>query len=140
MRITTWLIGLMLAGGLVFAQQSQGQDSQGQPGPGMRRGAMGPGPMMERMLANLNLTDDQKLKVKPILQEQADKMQALRADTSLDRQTRMQKMRDIQTETDGSLKGVLTDEQYTKLQTMRRQNRQRMMRQGGRRGYSPQQN
>src|SRR5512137_1682949 len=59
----------------------------GQPGqrpPGMMRG----GPNLDQLAQQLNLTDDQKAKVKPVLEAQGKKMSEMRADTSLSREDR----------------------------------------------------
>ena len=69
--------------------------------------------------SQLNLTEDQKEKIKPILMEEAPKLKALKADTSLSRRKRFQKLRAIMDETSASLKEILTSDQLKTLQKMR---------------------
>ena len=73
---------------------------------------------MERMTTQLNLTDEQKPKVKAVLEDQQKKMQELRSDSSLDQDARRQKMQTIRKDTEAKMKGILTDDQYTKYQEM----------------------
>ncbi len=91
-----------------------------------RRGPGTPEQRLERMSKQLNLTDDQKAKLKPILADEAAKMKDLRADTSVSREDRRTKMADIRKDIDAKIKGVLTADQYTKWEEARKQ-------QGGRR-------
>lgn len=89
---------------------------------GPRRGPGGPGApgdRLEMMAKHLNLTDDQKAQIKPILEEQQTKMQALRDDTSLDREAKMPKMREIMEDTNTKIKPILTEDQQKKLADMR---------------------
>src|SRR5215831_3078127 len=51
----------------------------------------------------LNLTDAQKDKIRPILQEEAPKVKALRDDTTLTRQEKAEKLRAIHDETSAQI-------------------------------------
>ena len=73
----------------------------------------------------LNLTDDQKAKVQPILDAQRAKMNAVRQDTSLSQDDMRAKMKQIRDDTTAQLKPILTPEQFQKWQTM--QTRMRRM-------------
>jgi Spy/CpxP family protein refolding chaperone len=76
------------------------------------------GPTLDQLAQQLNLTDDQKAKVKPILEARDQKMRDLRGDTSLtpeDRRARMKALRDDMTT---QMKAVLTPEQFDKWQKM----------------------
>ena len=93
----------------------------GQRGPGMR------GPTLDQLAATLKLTDEQKAKVKPILDARDQKLKDLRADTTLspeDRRTRMQAIRDDMAT---QMKAVLTPDQFDQWQKMS----QRQRRPGG---------
>lgn len=81
---------------------------------------------MNEMAAKLNLTDDQKAKVKPILQDSASQMRALRDDQSLSRRDKFKKMRDIRSNRDNQLKSVLNDDQFKQLKEMEKENQQKM--------------
>ena len=129
--------------------QSQGQDQSMGPGQGMggqhhgHMGQMG-GPMMEDPQAHLdhlsqmlNLTDDQKAKILPILQDSSKQSQELHQDTSLSPQDRRTKMRSIHDKTMSQVRSVLTPEQQTKLDQMK-QNRGSGKGMGYRHGPPPQ--
>jgi protein CpxP len=73
----------------------------------------------------LNLTDDQKAQVQPILDAQRQKMNAVRQDTSLSPDDMRAKMKQIRDDTSTQLKPILTPEQFQKWQTM--QTRMRRM-------------
>ena len=75
----------------------------------------------------LDLSTEQKDKIKPILADQREKMGALRGDTSLSQEDRRAKMKEITDATDAKLKDILTADQFTKLHELRKQ-------MGGRRG------
>ena len=107
----------LFAGSLALpAQDATNAPPAGAP-PGGGRGMRG-GPNVDRIATELNLTDDQKAKVKPILDAERQKMSDLRADTSLSREDRMAKMRTIREDTAKQMKDVLTPEQFDKYQQM----------------------
>ncbi|HUA37614.1 MAG TPA: hypothetical protein VMA35_04350 [Candidatus Sulfopaludibacter sp.] len=83
----------------------------GPPGPGMR-GRMN----FDRLAGQLNLTDDQKPKVKEILDGQMQQMRDLHQDDSLSADDRRAKMRSIREDTDTKLKAVLTADQFEQWQ------------------------
>jgi Spy/CpxP family protein refolding chaperone len=87
----------------------------GAPGPGMR----GRGPNFDAVAQRLNLTDDQKPKVKAILEEMGQKMRDLRQQgQDMSREDRMAKMKSIREETDTKMKAVLTEDQFKQWQEM----------------------
>ena len=67
---------------------------------------------LDAMSTQLSLTDDQKPKVKTVLEDTAKKMKDLAPE---DRQTKGREIRDEQT---AKLKAILTPEQFTKYQEM----------------------
>jgi Spy/CpxP family protein refolding chaperone len=79
----------------------------------------------------LNLTDDQKAKIKPFLQDQRDQMSALRQDASLSRQDRMNKMQQIHQNTTQQVKAVLNEEQQKKYDDLQSRMRRGWERRGG---------
>jgi protein CpxP len=89
-----------------------GAPPAGQRPPGMR------GPTLDQLAQQLNLTDDQKAKVKPILEARDKKIADLRGDTSLSQEDRRTKMQSIREETTAQMKAVLTPEQFDKYQKM----------------------
>ena len=82
-RINASLVAVMVVGGLV-ACSSLATAQEAKPG-----GKRGPGPSVEqrldRLTEQLKLTDEQKPKVKTVLEEETKKMQDLRGDTSVSR-------------------------------------------------------
>ncbi len=84
------------------------------------------GPILgQRMAAELKLTDEQKPKFNTILEERAGKYRELRAQTSLNQDQRLEKIKAIQDETNQKMKAVLMPEQYEKWVKMQPQLRKR---------------
>ena len=71
-----------------------------------------------RMMKELNLTDAQKAKLKPIMEAQRDKMMAMRDDTTMDRKTKMAKMKAMRDETAKKVAAILTPDQKKKMAAM----------------------
>ena len=91
---------------------------------------MTPADQLARMTKQLKLTDEQQAKIKPILEEQHQKMMDLRQDTSMTREDRFAKFREIRKESLEKIKPVLTPEQQKKweeIQQRRREGRRRPM-------------
>ena len=63
------------------------------------------------MKRSLSLNDDQASKLEPVLKEQQDKLNALRRDTSLSRQERLAKLKEIQQASNSKIRAQLTPEQ-----------------------------
>jgi len=80
-------------------------------GPGMR-GRLG----FDMTAKQLDLTEDQKPKVKAILDDEVQQMRDLRQDNSLSPDDRRTKMRTARDNTAAKLKDVLTPEQFVKWQ------------------------
>jgi Spy/CpxP family protein refolding chaperone len=105
--------GALLAGNLA----ARAQDSTNTPPPGMH----GHGPSPEQINKDLNLTDDQKPKVKAVMDEQMQKMRDLRQSDdfkSLSREDKMAKMKAIHEDAATKLKTILTPDQFAKWQKM----------------------
>ena len=83
------------------------------------RGAMrGRGQNFDALAERLNLTDDQKPKVRDILQAEREQMRDLWQNQDLSREDRMAKMKTIHDDTSAKLKNVLTPDQFQKWQEM----------------------
>jgi Spy/CpxP family protein refolding chaperone len=124
------VLGLLSFASNAMAQE-QGQgggQGQGQGGGRGGRGGFSPEAQLDRMSKELNLTDDQKTKIKPILEDGRKQMEALRDDTASSRDDKIAKMQEIRKGQDEKIKAVLTDEQKKKFDEMRKQGP------GGRRG------
>jgi Spy/CpxP family protein refolding chaperone len=83
---------------------------------------------LERLSRMLNLDDQQKTKIRPILEEENKQMEALRADSSLTPESRRAKFREIHENAMKQMNPILTPEQQEKLANMRKR---RMESRGG---------
>lgn len=101
------------------AQQNDGQVQRGHRGRGMRGNG-------NDYLQSLNLSQDQKDKIRPILQDQRDQMRQLRQDQSLSRQQRMQKMQQIHENTSSRIRALLTPDQQKSFDAHEQEMKQRM--------------
>ncbi|HZQ18505.1 MAG TPA: hypothetical protein VFA90_07265 [Terriglobales bacterium] len=63
----------------------------------------------------LNLTDDQKAKLRPIIMEENQQMEALRNDTTMSQEQKIQKANQIRADASPKIKAILTSEQLQKL-------------------------
>ncbi len=104
------------------SQQPSAQSGTGQ-GHGAAEGhgrgmMMNADEMLEHMSKELNLTDDQKTKIKPILDEQMKQMQDARQSTSGSQQDRRAKMKQIHENTMSQIRPILNSDQQKKLDEM----------------------
>jgi len=74
---------------------------------------------MGKVAQELHLTKDQKQQLKPILQEEAKKLKALRPETGLSVQQKRQKLQEIRKDMVAKVKPILTPEQLEKWQKLR---------------------
>lgn len=74
---------------------------------------------LQMLSEKLNLTEDQKAKLKPILQDQAQQLRALRDDPSLSPEQKSAKKKIIQELTHDQINSVLTPEQQDKFKQMK---------------------
>lgn len=74
---------------------------------------------LEWLGQQLNLTDDQKEKLKPILQDQHKQMKAVRDDTSLTQDQKHEKMKQIHESTHTQIQAILTPEQQEKFKQLK---------------------
>lgn len=77
-------------------------------------GARGGDPLA-KALASLDLSAEQKDKLKPILKEHAEKSKALRDDTTTERKDKREKMNALMQETLGKVRPILTEAQNKQL-------------------------
>ena len=128
MAISRWsilTIVVFLAAGLTFAQPSQ--ESQA-PTPdkhsGMHQGESAD-QHLQMLSEKLNLTDDQKARLRPILQDQMQQMKAVREDSSLSEEQKRAKMKPIHESLHDQINAVLTPEQQAKFKQMRQEQMQK---------------
>ena len=115
---------VLLVAGLTFAQPSQESPA---PAPDKHAGMHGEGvdQHLQMLSEKLNLTDDQKAKLKPILQDQMQQMKAVREDSSLSQEQRRAKMKSIHESLHEQINAVLTPDQQAKFKQMRQEEMQK---------------
>lgn len=130
--------GLFLASLLVLntgavAQEKKDAPAGDKPAAGQAQGQRraGQGDRLRQLKEQLKLTDDQVQKLKPILKDEADKLKALREDTSLTPQDRRAKAREVREAATPKIKAVLTKEQAEEWEKLRQQRQDRTQGQGG---------
>lgn len=96
----------------------------------MRR-QWGPEQQLARMTKQLHLTKDQQARIKPILEEQHKQMMDLRQDSSMSREDRFAKFREMRKEMFEKIRPLLDAKQQKKLEQMQQMRRGRRGRRGG---------
>ena len=76
---------------------------------------------LEKLTQDLGLTADQQAKIKPILEDEAQKIKALHKDTSLAKDQMRPKIKEIRDAADTAIKALLTPEQVTKFDALQPQ-------------------
>lgn len=82
---------------------------------------------LEALSKQLNLTPEQKMKLLPILKEEAPKIEAIKSNTSLTGMQKLQQIRALHEQSDPQVRAILTPTQYQQLQTIRQQEIQAMI-------------
>ena len=117
------LVSAVLLGGLLLCCPVTSHGANPSESPGAK-----PGLAKERfknLAEQLNLTDEQKQQLKPILREEAQKLKNLRAQTDLSRRQRRAQLIQIRQDLLARIKPILTPEQLDKWQQLRAQRRGR---------------
>jgi periplasmic protein CpxP/Spy len=109
--------GLLLAGQTYPASQTS--PAQGQPAMGAT--ASSAETHLQMLTEKLNLTEGQRAKLKPILQEQEQQLKAVRDNTSLSPEEKHARKKAIHESFHEKINGVLTPEQQAKLKEMKQQ-------------------
>jgi len=114
------LLGVLLLGGAVCLPTvgRAGEKASGERGERLRE-------RMQEVAAKLGLTDEQKEKLKPIIQTELEKLKELHADKSLTREQKIEKLKAIKAELAPQVKEILTPEQLAKWQEMREEFREK---------------
>jgi Spy/CpxP family protein refolding chaperone len=74
---------------------------------------------VQAVAQQLQLTPEQKVKVLPILEQEAPKLEAIKNNNSLSGLQKMKELRAIHAQTAPELQKILSPEQYQKLQAIR---------------------
>jgi Spy/CpxP family protein refolding chaperone len=75
--------------------------------------------MLAKLSKQLNLTDDQKVKIKPILEDQDSQLSALKTDKTLTKQQRHDRTAEIRNDTQEKITPILTPDQQQKWEAMK---------------------
>jgi len=124
MKKLSLIAALALGGLLACCTLATAQDTNATPKKG-KRGMMSIEQQMERMTTELSLTDDQKPKVKAVLEDSSKKRQEIFSDSSLDRQQQREKMQPITEQQTKKMKEILTSDQFEKYQKMMQEMRKK---------------
>ncbi|MHB8521193.1 MAG: hypothetical protein ACYDH9_10595 [Limisphaerales bacterium] len=116
-------MAIVLGSLMAFGPQGNAADNQGQTQAGGRRQTAQE--RMKKLAADLDLTQEQQDKLKPVFQERNKKQRELRQDTSLSAEDRRAKAKTIRDDTAKQVKAILTPEQWEKYQKLQQPNRQR---------------
>ncbi len=116
-------MAMALCGTALYAQM---QDGASQGGGMQHMGPMSTDQRLQHLTQMLNLTSDQQNKIKPILENESQQMQTMRADTSMSREDKMSKMRSLRETTNSQIKPILNTEQQQKWEQMQAQMHQHM--------------
>ena len=76
---------------------------------------------LQQMSSELNLTDDQKTQIKPILQSEFQQLKTVKDDTTMSADQQKAKAQEIHASAKSQIANILTPEQQKKLATMREQ-------------------
>ena len=123
---TLALSGFLGIGVAMAAPAPQDQSDSPHAHRGMGGRQMDPDREVQRLSKRLNLTDDQKNQIKPILADRQQQMRNLMQDSSLQPNDRHEKMRSIMEDTNNKVKAVLNDDQKAKFDQMQQQMHERM--------------
>jgi periplasmic protein CpxP/Spy len=118
-------------GVLSATPQTQDQSSTEQHKESRHRRHADPQQQVNRLGKRLNLTDDQKNQILPILTDRQQQMKSIHDDSSLPQQDRRAKMRSLWQDSDAKIKAVLNDDQKQKYDQMQQQRRERMQQHQG---------
>lgn len=120
----------LLAGLFLFAgasvRASVPQDQSQKKMMNNRRRMQSPDERLQMLTKQLNLTDDEQAKIKPILVDEQKKMEDLRNDSTLSQQDRFQKMRDIREDSSKQIRSNLDETQQKKFDDIQKEQQKRM--------------
>lgn len=115
----------LLVLGCSLATRAQDTGSQSTP-QAQAQGTMHQGQhasQLEWLSKELNLTDDQKTKLKPILADQNKQMRSVKEDTSLGQDQKRDKMKQIHESTSSQINDILTPDQQKKFAELKEQHK-----------------
>lgn len=81
------------------------------------------GDRMQKLAEKLNLTDDQKAKIAPILKSAMESRKAIKEDGNLSDEQKREKMKALGADTKAKLSAILTPEQKKKMAELRKEHK-----------------
>ena len=75
---------------------------------------------LNMVVKQLNLSPEQKIKLMPILEDEAPKVEAIKANASLTNLQKMEQLRALHEQTNPQVQAILSPQQYEQLQQIRR--------------------
>ena len=113
------LIAAMALGGLVVCSTLvSAQDATNAPDKKGGKRGMSSDQLMEKYTEQLSLTDEQKPKVKAVLEDSGKKRREIFRDSALDQQQKKEKFQGTMEAQNKKMKEILTADQYKKYQEM----------------------
>lgn len=104
-------VAIVGCGSALYAQMPPGPNAGHKPGKPLTTDER-----LQRLTQALNLTDDQQQKIRPVLENETQQLDALHQDTTVKGQERWNKMREIRDTTTNQIKPILTPDQQTKFE------------------------
>jgi|GEM_PF-1894640 len=99
---------------------------QAQETTGNRTKSQSPDQVVKMYNSKLNLTEDQKQKIRPIVVERQQRMLELRSDTSVKGREKMMKMKSVMENSDSRINAVLNPDQRQKYSELEAQRKEKM--------------
>jgi Spy/CpxP family protein refolding chaperone len=130
-RKCLWILALVLAVPVLPGAAAAAYQGGGYSG-GAREDRLTINEQLRRMTKTFNLTADQQSKLKPILIDERKKIDDVRDNTSLERSTMFDRIKQIRQDTDAKVRALLDDKQKETFDKMQHEREDRMKnRQGG---------
>lgn len=117
---------VMVAGVIAAAAQQPDQQSGSEDSARQARHRPDPQRTVQMLAKRLNLTDDQKQKLLPVLTGQQEQMRSIVSDSSLSQADRREKIKALRQESDTRINSILNDEQKQKYAQLKQERMQRM--------------
>jgi periplasmic protein CpxP/Spy len=112
----TLVAGLALLPTVAHAQDQDSSDT--------RQQKLTPEQVVNALATKLNLTDDQKAQITPIVAERQQELRELASDTSMKRRKKRREMKSVFSDSDKKIEALLNDQQKQQYQQIEQQMRE----------------
>jgi Spy/CpxP family protein refolding chaperone len=119
--LTAITLGGLLALTLPAMAQEKKEEKKDEKKAPAATGKASPQDRLKQIAEDLKLTDEQKEKVRPIFQEQFEKMRVIFTDANVPAEEKRTKIQELRTTYNGKIKALLTPEQAEKWDKMQEQ-------------------